>query len=151
SVAAAYAKNGESRTLPLSPRLKALLQEAMTERGTAVTVFTAASGRPWTPDGLTQAFRRACRRAGLEMLGPHVLRHTFASQAVMAGIDIPTLKELLGHKSITMTMRYAHLSPNHKRKAMETLEQRFFTKSPAYSHNTPVIPPVVDGAKRVAI
>ncbi len=41
----------------------------------------------------------------------------------MAGVDITSIKELLGHKSLTMTMRYAHLSPGHKRKAVDTLDR----------------------------
>ncbi len=42
---------------------------------------------------------------------------------VMAGIDLVTIKELLGHKSLSMTMRYAHLAPGHKRKAVNTLDE----------------------------
>jgi hypothetical protein len=49
----------------------------------------------------------------------------------MAGVDLRTVQELMGHKSINMTLRYAHLSPDHKRAAMETLESRFSAKSPA--------------------
>jgi site-specific recombinase XerD len=42
---------------------------------------------------------------------------------VMAGVDLSTVKEILGHKSIEMTLRYAHLSPKHKRKAVEKLDE----------------------------
>jgi len=51
----------------------------------------------------------------------HDLRHTFAGRLVMAGVDIRTVQELMGHKSITMTMRYAHLSPKHRTEALEKL------------------------------
>jgi len=48
----------------------------------------------------------------------HVLRHTFASHYMMAGGDILGLQRILGHSSITMTMRYAHLSPDHLESAL---------------------------------
>ena len=51
------------------------------------------------------------------------LRHTFGSRAAMAGVDLPTLKELMGHSTITMTMRYVHPTPHHKRDAVQKLEQ----------------------------
>jgi site-specific recombinase XerC len=50
---------------------------------------------------------------------------TFASRLVMAGVDLVTVKELLGHKSIDMTMRYSHLSQDHKRKAVELLDRHY--------------------------
>jgi integrase len=49
------------------------------------------------------------------------LRHTFGSRAAMAGVDLPTLKELMGHSSITLTMRYVHPTPAHKKEAIEKL------------------------------
>ena len=136
-VAACYSKNGKSRAVPILPRLRPVLQEALVVREDAPCVFTTDQGHPWTPDSLTAAVERASKRAGLDPLGPHVLRHTFGSRLVMAGVDLRTVQELMGHSSILMTMRYAHLSPDHKRQAMETLERRFPEKSPANFHNTP--------------
>jgi len=57
------------------------------------------------------------------------LRHTFASRVVMKGVDIRTVQELMGHKSITMTMRYAHLSPEHRIAALEKLCEPSATRS----------------------
>jgi integrase len=68
------------------------------------------------------AFNVACRRAGINDSRLHDLRHTSASQLVMAGVDLTTVKELLGHKTLTMTLRYAHLAPSHKVEAVEILD-----------------------------
>ena len=52
----------------------------------------------------------------------HTLRHTFASWLAMSGTPIKTISELLGHRTLSMTMKYAHLSPDHKRAAVKALE-----------------------------
>lgn len=150
-VAACYAKSGESRTLPIGEQLKSVLQEALRVRGEAPTVFVSGSGKPWHPVGVTQVFKAACTRAGIDVLSPHVMRHTFASRLIMSGVDLRTVQELLGHKSITMTIRYAHLSPDHKRAAVEALEKRFSEKSPAKFPNTPPTPSFPNRAKVTAI
>ena len=60
------------------------------------------------------AFQKACRKAGLEGVSVHSLRHTFASHLIMAGVPIKTVQVLLGHKSISTTLDiYGHLSPEH--------------------------------------
>jgi site-specific recombinase XerD len=53
----------------------------------------------------------------------HTLRHTFASWLVMEGVDLYRVKELLGHKDLTMTQRYSHLAPDSLRGAMNILEE----------------------------
>src|SRR5579864_797458 len=84
-------------------------------------VFTNYSGGRigW----LQRGFRKALGRAGLSDLHYHDLRHTFASQWMMAGGDLYVLRSILGHKSIAMTQRYAHLSPAYKRAMVDRMEQ----------------------------
>ena len=72
SVAACYSKNGESRTLPIGPRLKGVLQDALPASGSASTVLVNERGRPWPLDTLSGQFRAACQNAGIGSLGPHV-------------------------------------------------------------------------------
>jgi integrase len=64
---------------------------------------------------------KVCENAHIEDFRFHDLRHTFASHLVMKGAKLKEVQELLGHKNISMTMRYAHLSPEHKKNAVGLL------------------------------
>lgn len=72
-------------------------------------------------EGYKHWFNQALEEAGLVGFTWYCLRHTFASRLVMAGVDIRTVAELMGHKTIQMTMRYAHLAPEHNLAAVERL------------------------------
>ena len=67
------------------------------------------------------AFRRLCKRAGIENFRFHDLRHDFCSKLVQAGQPLHVVAELAGHSKITTTQRYAHLSPEVKRQAIDAL------------------------------
>jgi len=67
-------------------------------------------------------FYKACKDAGVTNFRWHDLRHTFASRLVMAGVDIRTVQELLGHRSIVQTMKYAHLATDHRKAAVEKMK-----------------------------
>ena len=71
-----------------------------------------------------RTFKPAVQRSGIKDFRWHDLRHTFASRLAMAGVDIRTIADLLGHRSIQMTMRYAHLSPGHRMDAVRALNGR---------------------------
>ena len=89
-------------------------------------VFTKKDGK--TPyRSFRTAFETACRNAKLTDVTPHVLRHTFASRLAMAGVDLRTIQELGGWKSLKMVERYSHLSPSHKAEAVGKISVQFTT------------------------
>ncbi len=69
---------------------------------------------------IQKTWYKCCRRAGIKAY-PHLFRHSFASYLVMQGVDLPSVKELLGHTQISTTMIYSHLLQQHKAKAVEKL------------------------------
>ena len=104
-------KHGESRHIPMNSVLRKAFQN-IPQTADSPYVFSEP------PD---QWFPKACKQAKVTSFTWHCLRHTFASRLVMAGVDIRTVQELLGHKSIVTTMRYAHLAPGHQVAAVECL------------------------------
>jgi integrase len=112
-------KNGERREIPINQTLHDTLA-TLPRHISSPYVFWQGEGKAY--QDVKRSFNSACRRAGIKDFRFHDLRHTFASQLVMAGIDLTTVKELLGHKAVTMTMRYAHLAPAHKVKAVSILD-----------------------------
>ncbi len=112
-------KNDEKRYVPLDKTVRATLSEI---RRKGEFVFRGRKeGKPlaW----IEMSFHNALKKSGIEDFKIHDMRHTFASNLVMAGVDLMTVKELLGHKSIEMTMRYAHLAPEHKMRAINVLDE----------------------------
>jgi len=89
----------------------------------ADTPHAGFSGKPF--GSIKTAWNKAIERAGISNFRFHDLRHTFASYLVMSGADMKTVSELLGHKTMTMTERYSHLSDSHKQKAVERLSTNF--------------------------
>jgi len=112
-------KSGEKREIPMNEAVRGILGR-IRRHPEAVYVFSSRRNQPF--NNVKKSFRTALAKAGIENFRFHDLRHTFASHLVMAGVDLLTVKELLGHKRLEMTLRYSHLSGEHKLKAVQTLD-----------------------------
>ncbi len=113
------AKSGHTRHVPLNSEAVALL---LGWRDSVCSEYVFPS--PVTNrklETIKKAWTQLRLRAGVENFRFHDLRHTFASKLVMAGVDLYTVKELMGHSTIQMTERYAHLAPEHTATAVERL------------------------------
>lgn len=114
-------KNGERRDIPMNETVKATLK-AM-ERASEF-VFPNRNGKRIDDAQVQISFCKAIERSGIEDFHFHDLRHTFASNLVMQeGVELNDVRELLGHKNMSMTLRYAHLSPKHKGKVVNILDR----------------------------
>jgi len=114
-------KSGRPREIPINTTLNRTLTELPRADNNPHVFNNPGTGKPY--QDIRNSFATACKNAGIKDFQFHDLRHTFASHLVMAGVDIPTVKELLGHQSLEMTLRYAHLAPSHKVKAVEILDE----------------------------
>ena len=113
-------KSGKPREIALGDEVRAAFKKHRHLRGPLV--FCDAGGAMLTKGECKHPLLRACKRAQLRAIGWHVLRHTFASHLAMRGATIKVIQELLGHSTILMTMRYAHLAPEVARDAVRLLD-----------------------------
>lgn len=104
-------KNGERRSVPINKTLLAMLEPK-------------ESGRRVFEDlrNVNERFVKAVKKSNITNFRFHDLRHTFASWLAIKGVSLYTIKELLGHKSIQMTQRYAHLSPDVRFSAVDLIK-----------------------------
>ncbi len=120
TVEGSQAKSGTTRHVPLNAEalqvLKTWKAQHKQPRG---LVFPGKEGAPM--DNVRKAWAGVLEKAKVTCFRWHDLRHTFASKLVMAGVDLNTVRELLGHTSLEVTLRYAHLAPEHKAEAVGRL------------------------------
>jgi integrase len=111
------------RNVPLTEAtIEVLKRRIAAARSPFVFPHRLDSSRPVTT--VFVGHRKALHDSGIEpRFRLYDFRHTFGSRSAMAGVDLPTLKELMGHSTITMTIRYVHPTPEHKREAVRKLEQ----------------------------
>jgi integrase len=113
-------KTDEARQIPVNDGLAELFKNIRKRnRLRSEYVFCDKKGKPFAD--IKVSFKASLRKVGIEDFRFHDLRHTFASHFIMRGGTLKELQEILGHKNITMTMRYAHLSQEHKKKAVNLL------------------------------
>jgi len=126
-----HTKAGKRRAVPLNEEARAAII------GRANFRARNCPGTPWVfahKDGrrvqdVKKSFATACARAGIDDFRIHDLRHTCAAWLVSAGVPLAEVRELLGHSSIEMTERYAHLAPENVRSAVARLDDPESRKS----------------------
>ncbi len=112
-------KNRESRRIPLCEPLREALSRHPRRLG-CPNIFSNPDGRAY--NDVRKSLHKAAARAGIEdRIGLHQLRHAFCSHALMSGVDARTVQRWMGHKSLTTTIKYAHVSPDHERAAIQRL------------------------------
>lgn len=116
TVRAGYAKSGEVRHIPLNSEALSVLKTLRKHK--------LGQGKLFDIGSFTTAWKGVLLAAKIEDFRFHDLRHTFASNLVMAGVALNTIRELLGHSDIEMTLRYAHLAPSHKAEAVASLVKK---------------------------
>lgn len=120
----AESKSHKTRYIPINKTLFALLEaiEPFTgPKGPSPYVFTnPVTGTRY--EDVSHTFDRAATKAGFDDVTFHTLRHTFASRMAQDGVPLKAIQELLGHGTMQMTMRYAHLGPNNLRDAVAALD-----------------------------
>jgi integrase len=120
-------KNGSSRYI----RLNTVALAAFTElRQRLERLGRPPEGPIFSVQNPSNWFDAAVARAGIEGVTWHTLRHTFASRLAMNGVNLKTIQVLLGHKTITMTARYAHLAARHLKAAVESIVPPWWKKVP---------------------
>lgn len=116
-------KNGKVQYVPMNATARAALAPA--RFGEDGPVFDLAYF--WT---LCRKFRRLAKKAGARPIRFHDLRHSFASNLAMAGVDLMQIQKLMRHASYQMTLRYAHIHPDHLQGATEVLCQKVPKENP---------------------
>ena len=121
-------KSGERRTLPIrGPALKSLIEYAKVRRLDSKFVFPSLDGRK--SFSFRPYWERALNRAEIEDFRFHDLRHTTASYLAMNGATLIEIADVLGHKTLEMVKRYAHLADSHKAGVLEKMNAAVFGES----------------------
>ncbi len=135
-------KNKRTKKVPMNNLVVEALQGL--ERKHDYVFCDPKTGIPF--DSIKTTFRKALRRAGMEDVRFHDLRHTAATIMVTSGVDLVTVKEILGHSSIEMTMRYSHPTTDGKMSAVKALEKQMTGYNKGSSPKVVPVPKVVNNS-----
>jgi integrase len=116
-------KGKEKRILPMNETIKSVFLNPQLYDSKEY-VFGNKEGDRYSGSYIQHLFEKVVKKADIKDFRFHDLRHTFASRLVMAGVNLKTIQELLGHKSYQMTLRYSHLSPEIRKQAVAILDVR---------------------------
>jgi integrase len=111
------AKSRQTRHVPLNDEAVSVLQNWREQSGAGARVFDVATG-------FRAAWERVLKRARISNFRWHDLRHHFASRLVQHGVPLNTVRDLLGHSSVGMSLRYAYLAPDQRREAVAKLNEK---------------------------
>ena len=121
-----FTKNGLSRSIPLQGYALALVKERQRQYGSTNGLLFPGRRNPQTPANLRIVWENALKAADIEDFRWHDLRHSTASYLAMGGATLLEISEVLGHKSLQMVQRYAHLSAPHTARVVATMNRRIF-------------------------
>lgn len=119
-------KNGDMRGVPLAGRALELVKEHARTRHRVDTPLLFPGKTPGKPMDLRQPWEKALKQAGIEDFHFHDLRHSAASYLAMNGASLNEIAAVLGHKTLAMVQRYAHLSESHKAGVVERMNAAIF-------------------------
>jgi len=119
-------KSGRDRDIPMNSLVAATFKK---QDMSSEFVFPHLQRKDRALKDVSSSLKTACNKIGIEKFRFHDIRHTAATFMVQAGVDLVTIKEILGHSTVQMTMVYCHSSQESKRKAVQKLEEIFSVPS----------------------
>lgn len=111
------AKSRQTRHVPLNDEAVSLLRNWREQSGNGASVFSVATN-------YKKGWKALLKRAGITQFRWHDMRHHFASRLVQRGVPLNTVRDLLGHSTVQMSLRYAHLAPDQRREAVAKLNEK---------------------------
>lgn len=123
-----FGKGGRERLVPIGKAAISAVRKYISSRnlagGSPEAPLFGRSGKPLSRISLWKIVSKYARRAGIENLHPHILRHAFATHLLEGGADLRVIQELLGHASIATTQIYTHLTREHLRQTHKRFHPR---------------------------